>query len=165
MKNHKITCSILIILSLLFILNGCSKKIDKNSYGYQESIINNYLHNLERKNVTDALKNVYFTKKDKESHYIDIAKDSLKSFKCKRYEIKSITKLCDNIYLANIILNTNNNSENKKLYVNEEFNPYLCFIKNRSYIVYSKSRIPNSICNDLSKIPDNYPNAKKNIIE
>lgn len=147
-----------LVLMLIFISACNNTSADLSSSEYQESVIVNYLTNMKNKNYEAALESVYFTEKDIEGGYRDALIKTLDSvgLDYKRYEILEISKINDKIYLAKVVMNTNTNSIDKDIYVDEEFNPYLCVINKELLIVYTKDRIPSDLYDTISDIPDNY---------
>ena len=139
---------------LIALLMGCSAGGGEKEH---EKVIDEYLEKMKQGKVEQALEHVYFTEEDASSGYIEKAKDAFgRNFDYKYYNITSIEKVNENIYLAGITLNTNNNSPDKNIYVDEEFNPYLCNIEGKIYLVYTKDRIPEDLYSNISEIPDNY---------
>lgn len=173
MKKNKIINifkKIIIILIIIISATSCSSSNKNNNIQYVSNetlnnenemnikikeILNEYLKNLKDKNVEKAIEYIYIENTN-DKDYKEKIEDALSFFDYKNFNINEITKINKNIYLLKSTLNTDNNNKDTNLFVDEEFNPYLCIINNNLFIVYLKEHIPSNLYENIEEIPDNY---------
>lgn len=147
----KIVC----LLMVLFLLTGCQNSKATVEDKHRE-LLASYLENLKAGNTKKAMENVMFSKGEIEAGVPEVFCSAMEEFDYKSYHIKNITKLNDSIYLANVIVNTNFDSQDKTKYVDVEFNPYIVSDKDEYKLTFVKEYVPKDLYGDLTTLPNNY---------
>lgn len=148
---------VIICITFLFILSGCKSSNNNISIKEQHiSLIDSYLDNLKNGNIKTASENIMFTEAEINAHVPEIFCTSMEGYDYKEYTIKNIQKLNNSIYLANIIVKTNFDSQDKSKYIDTEFNPFIILYNNEYKLALIKEQVPKSLYGTLKTLPDNY---------